>query len=350
MASLRATWTKYLILGQCLQLINSQADMHRVSKSSQENYTRACKIEEGTSSKYMEGSGKRNLQLKHEIIQNGPVCGKEKDTGGETSRAKITLAENKLGLENALGSKGRHANWQSSPPRRISCRPPQPGSAPPSAGSPGPPSSPRPRGICSPAPSSYCKDIRLKFSWQVGKRRKDDWAHHSDTVGRRPAPKVHNPQMICTSAAPSADGKPDGKHGTHNDHRGLPGAWLCTWGRHPGGKLYHALFSHHCSSLAYTPSLQLMNVHKAACAGHTGFVLRSLWWLATMDDQRRVTLCFHSWMWVLEAGMPCNEGPAACQRELDQELGNNWKTEVWESARLRQTESQGAPVGKRRKS
>ena len=35
--------------------------------------------------------------------------------------------------------------------------------------------------------------------------------------------------------------------------------------------------------------------------------------------------------------MARNEGgPAACQRELDQELGNNWKTEVWEGARLRQ--------------
>ena len=69
-------------------------------------------------------------------------------------------------------------------------------------------------------------------------------------------------EMIYTLTAPSPDGKPDGKHGTHNDHRGLPGAWLCTWGRHPGGKLYHALFSQHCLH----PVPQLMNVHKAACA------------------------------------------------------------------------------------
>ena len=32
------------------------------------------------------------------------------------------------------------------------------------------------------------------------------------------------------------------------------------------------------------------------------------------------------------------------ERELDQELGNNWKTEVWEGARLRQG---GAAVGKK---
>ena len=68
-------------------------------------------------------------------------------------------------------------------------------------------------------------------------------------------------EMICTSSAPTPDGRADGKHGTHNDHRGLPRAWLCTWGRHPGGKLYHALFSHRIH-----PVPQLMNVHKAACA------------------------------------------------------------------------------------
>ena len=121
--------------------------------------------------------------------QNDPVCGKEKDTGKR--RGQKYLAENKLGLENALvGSKGRHANRQSSPPRRISCRPPQPGSAPPSAGSRGPPSSPRPRGICSPAPSSYCKDIRLKFCCSKGVKRMIRERRIIQTVGRRPSPEI----------------------------------------------------------------------------------------------------------------------------------------------------------------
>ena len=48
------------------------------------------------------------------------------------------------------------------------------------------------------------------------------------------------------------------------------------------------------------------------------------------------------------AGMPCNE-KAWCmsKRELDEPPGgnrNNWKTEVWEGARLRQG---GAAVGKK---
>ena len=45
--------------------------MQKVSKRSQEKHIRACKIEEeeGTSSKNMEGSEEKNLQLKHKMIQ-----------------------------------------------------------------------------------------------------------------------------------------------------------------------------------------------------------------------------------------------------------------------------------------
>ena len=69
--------------------------MQKVSKSHKENHIKSMQNRRRRDIlKNVEASEKLNLQLKHKIIQNDPVCVKENDTGENVEGKNMWLKTN----------------------------------------------------------------------------------------------------------------------------------------------------------------------------------------------------------------------------------------------------------------